>query len=283
MNPKQIGTSLRTLIPLKQPVFIWGAPGVGKSQVVAPGGRRARPGSHRYPDRAAGPGRPARAAVRHGGCRPLVPRRLSCRPKARESCSWTNSTPRLPWSRPPATNWCLTAGWGSIPCPTAGPWWRRGNRETDRAVTHRMPSALANRFVHLDFSVDAAAWLEWAESAGIGEEILAFIRFRPKLLHDFDPKKDVKAFPSPRSWEFAARILASAPDPEVELSLLKGTVGPGAAAEFAGFSPDVQAIARSGCCHQPSRHRIRPRGTRDLVRVVRAPWRKEPGRKRRKT
>ena len=50
-----------------------------------------------------------------------------------------------------------------------------GNRETDRAVTHRMPSALANRFVHLDFSVDVAAWLQWAESAGVGEEVLAFI------------------------------------------------------------------------------------------------------------
>ena len=35
MNPKQIKQSLRTLIPLGQPVFIWGAPGVGKSQVVA--------------------------------------------------------------------------------------------------------------------------------------------------------------------------------------------------------------------------------------------------------
>jgi len=90
--------------------------------------------------------------------------------------------------------------------------------------------------VHLDFSVDAETWLEWADQQGIAEEIRAFIRFRPNLLHDFDPKKSEKAFPSPRSWEFAARIIAASPEPEVELGLLKGTVGPGAAAEFAGFS-----------------------------------------------
>ena len=123
-----------------------------------------------------------------------------------------------------------------------------GNRETDRAVTHRMPSALANRFVHLDFSVDPESWQEWAEGQGLSEEVRAFIRFRPNLLHDFDPRKDEKAFPSPRSWDFAARILESDPDPDVLLSLLKGTVGPGAATEFAGFSrmfrqlPDPDAV-----------------------------------------
>ena len=35
MTPNQVKSSLRTLISLRQPVFIWGAPGVGKSQVVA--------------------------------------------------------------------------------------------------------------------------------------------------------------------------------------------------------------------------------------------------------
>ena len=41
-----------------------------------------------------------------------------------------------------------------------------GNRETDRAVTHRMPSALANRFAHLNFDVDAEEWIQWAQDNG---------------------------------------------------------------------------------------------------------------------
>ena len=35
MTPSQVVSALRTLIAIHQPVFLWGAPGVGKSQVVA--------------------------------------------------------------------------------------------------------------------------------------------------------------------------------------------------------------------------------------------------------
>ena len=40
MDSNQIKKSLKVLVPLKQPVFIWGAPGVGKSQVVRSEERR---------------------------------------------------------------------------------------------------------------------------------------------------------------------------------------------------------------------------------------------------
>ena len=35
MFPSQVAESLNLLIDLRRPVFIWGAPGVGKSEVVA--------------------------------------------------------------------------------------------------------------------------------------------------------------------------------------------------------------------------------------------------------
>ena len=35
MTPSQIFSALHTLLSAHQPVFLWGAPGVGKSQVVA--------------------------------------------------------------------------------------------------------------------------------------------------------------------------------------------------------------------------------------------------------
>jgi hypothetical protein len=110
-----------------------------------------------------------------------------------------------------------------------------GNRETDRAITHRMPSALANRFVHLYFDVDEKDWLAWAQSNSIAPEVIAFLRFRPNLLHAFDPEKDDKAFPTPRSWDFLSRIMNSCPDPFPELELIAGVVGEGAASEFCGF------------------------------------------------
>ena len=64
-----------------------------------------------------------------------------------------------------------------------------GNRESDRAVTHRMPSALATLLVHINFDVDAQEWLGWAQGCGVAPEVIAFIRFRPHLLHALDPQK----------------------------------------------------------------------------------------------
>ena len=35
MKPSHIVSSLKTLLSIRRPVFLWGAPGVGKSEVVA--------------------------------------------------------------------------------------------------------------------------------------------------------------------------------------------------------------------------------------------------------
>jgi hypothetical protein len=101
-----------------------------------------------------------------------------------------------------------------------------------------MPPALANRFVHIDFSVDCEEWLEWAIKGGISPQIIAFLRFRPALLHDFDPEKDCKAFPSPRTWAFASNLIKSIrnnEDESVQHELLAGTIGVGSATGFKGF------------------------------------------------
>lgn len=98
-----------------------------------------------------------------------------------------------------------------------------------------MPSALANRFTHIDFEVDVDQWADWARDTGIAPEVISFIRFRPGLLHDFDPERDARAFPSPRSWEFVSRLIPSAPESGVFSDLVAGTVGAGAGAEFCGF------------------------------------------------
>lgn len=248
MNPKQIKDSLKTLLPLRQPVFIWGPPGVGKSQVVAQvaseKGLRLTDVRAVLLDPVDLRGLPSVGA--DGTAHWCPPSFLPTKGEGVLFLDELNAAP--PLVQAACYQLVLDRKVGEYELPEGWTVVAAGNRESDRAVTHRMPSALANRFVHLDFSVDANAWLEWAEERGLHEEIRAFIRFRPNLLHAFDPKKNEKAFPSPRSWEFAARILATSTDRELELSLLKGTVGPGAAAEFAGFSrmfrqlPDPDAV-----------------------------------------
>lgn len=110
-----------------------------------------------------------------------------------------------------------------------------GNRETDRAVTNRMPSPLSNRLVHLSFDIDQRDWEAWALDAGVMTETIAFLRFRPELLHQFDPVRNEKAFPTPRTWEFVSDILRQQPGDDIEFEMIKGTVGEGAASELLAF------------------------------------------------
>jgi hypothetical protein len=96
-----------------------------------------------------------------------------------------------------------------------------------------MSSALCNRFVHLDCEPDLDDWCKWAVKNGIEPAVIAFLRFRPDLLHQFT--RTDKAFPSPRSWEFVSRITGKQTNPDIEHALYCGTVGTGAAVEYSAF------------------------------------------------
>ena len=63
------------------------------------------------------------------------------------------------------------------------------NLDTDRAVVNRMSTALASRFSHLQLAVDMKEGTQWAVRSGVNPLIIAFVRFRPELLHNFDPHR----------------------------------------------------------------------------------------------
>lgn len=110
-----------------------------------------------------------------------------------------------------------------------------GNNQTDRAVVYPMSTALRNRFTHINFEYNLDDWLKWAQDEGINPYILAFLTWRGgELLFNFKPESTDKAFATPRSWEFASRILEHF-TPSIQRELLDGTIGAGAAAEFVGF------------------------------------------------
>jgi hypothetical protein len=108
-----------------------------------------------------------------------------------------------------------------------------------------MPRPLRNRFVHLDLEPDFMDWSKWAVQAGIRPEIIAFLRFRPALLHVADASSDVNAWPTPRSWEMASNVLSGfarrqqngffAATTEIEAQLLEGTIGQAATSELVAF------------------------------------------------
>uniref|UniRef100_A0A6M3IZF7 Uncharacterized protein n=1 Tax=viral metagenome TaxID=1070528 RepID=A0A6M3IZF7_9ZZZZ len=134
-----------------------------------------------------------------------------------------------------------------------------GNRLADRVHAFRMSSALSDRFFHIDFDPDLDDWVEWAMSNGVVPELIGFLRARTNLLHNFDPSKNERSFPTPRGWVMvsdvcktgAIRSLDGNIDKKnTEFDLISGKVGDGPAYEFITFLktfrklPDLKEVLR---------------------------------------
>ncbi len=129
-----------------------------------------------------------------------------------------------------------------------------GNLEEDDAIVTTLSSALANRFAHYTMRVDARTWLGWAARHGVDEGILAYIaRYGEEALYDQGQRGqhrehgqgalgeavgDGYAFPSPRSWEMASRVLTAVRatgDVALERRAVAACVGVGAADKLFGY------------------------------------------------
>ena len=140
---------------------------------------------------------------------------------------------------------------GAYEVPAGWSIFAAGHRQGDRGVTYTMPAPLANRFSHYEVDINLDDWVAWAYANGMDERLIAFLRFRPELLFEFDPAHNPVAFPSPRSWEFSHRALQKFDDvPALLTGALQACVGPAAGIELSAFIenleqlPDIDAIVR---------------------------------------
>ena len=124
-----------------------------------------------------------------------------------------------------------------------------GNREADKGVTYRMPAPLANRFIHLEMTVSWDDYSFWATENRIHKDVVGYLTFSKKDLYDFDPKSSSRAFATPRSWTFVSELLQDDDTDENTLTdLISGAVGEGLAIKFmahrkvASKMPDPQDI-----------------------------------------
>jgi hypothetical protein len=256
MIASEILTALNLLVSARQPAFVWGEPGVGKSDVMRqvalsrsvplldvrallldPVDLRGLPYLEADSD----------AAQNEPNCKRAkwaVPDFL---PKNGEGILFLDElTSAVPMVQAAFYQLVLDRKLGDYQLPDGWAIVAAGNRQGDRGVTHQMPTPLRNRFCHLTFEVNLQEWCEWAIRNSIRPEVVAFLRFKPDLLSKFD--RDATAFPSPRSWSFASKVLARNPAGHVENGLIAGCVGDGAATEFSSFLetfrnlPNIDAI-----------------------------------------
>jgi hypothetical protein len=109
-----------------------------------------------------------------------------------------------------------------------------GNRDSDKGVTYRMPMPLANRFLHIEMRPDFASWQNWAVNKGIHKDVVGYLSFAKQDLYDFDSKSSSRAFATPRSWCFVSDLLNDEEDTDSDtlFNLVAGSVGEGLAVKF---------------------------------------------------
>lgn len=247
LKPSQVSSALEYCLNASQPIALWGEPGIGKSAIVAATAKRLGvalqdvravlldPVDLRGLPHVNGDGRAHWA----------IPEFL---PRDGNGILFLDELNRAPML---VQNACfqliLDRKLGEYTLPDGWKVVTACNRESDGGGgVSRMSSALANRFTHINVEPDLEDWCKWAVTHGIEPVVIAFLRFRPELLHKFD--RNNRAFPSPRSWSFVSGITAQKPAGDIELALVAGSVGHGAAIDYMAFLklyrslPSIDAI-----------------------------------------
>jgi MoxR-like ATPase len=240
MNPAELRTFLDTLVRhgVQQSLMIWGPPGIGKSSIVA---QTAAAHGLAWIDLRLSQLAPTDLrglpVARDGRARWFPPEFLPSEGRGILFLDEINMAP--PTMQGMAQQLILDRRVGSYSVPEGWFIWAAGNRDEDAAAVFEMPAPLANRFLHVEVSADLESFKAFALDAGLSEAMVAFLAFRPALLHRFEAAQP--AWPSPRSWAMADLLHRIGLD-------VSAAVGPAAAAEFRAYQtvyadlPDLEAV-----------------------------------------
>lgn len=238
MKPQEIAATLPKILTTSRTPFIWGDPGIGKSDVMRQVAADlkldlidARLSIYDPTDLK---GFPMVKGTGKNEAMHFVPPAIL--PTKDKGILFLDELPAAPPSvQAAAYQLILDKKLGEYTLP---PGWRivaAGNYARNGGVHYSLAPALANRFIHLEMQCCPDSWDTWAASAGIDPLTRAFLRFKPGLLHDMEARKGGIAFPSPRTWAFADELTKLGLAPNALLEALKGTIGEGAAIEFLAF------------------------------------------------
>jgi hypothetical protein len=240
VTPSEARSRVLRAFKNKRPVFLWGPPGIGKSELVA--GLTEEMGG-------------VMIDLRLGQMEPTDIRGIPFFNKNNEKMDWAppidlpdqeladkypvvvlfldEMNSAAPAVQAAGYQLILNRRVGKYVLPDNVVIVAAGNRESDKGVSYRMPSPLANRFVHLEVRQDFDSWFQWAVNNGIHKDVVGYIGFAKQDLFDFDPKSASRAFATPRSWSFVSQFLYDEQATDAELTdLIAGTVGEGLAVKF---------------------------------------------------
>lgn len=239
LTPNSIKKSLRHALTRQRPVFVWGPPGVGKSDIIHQIGEEFN--AHVVD-------------VRLSLWEPTDIKGIPYYDATNQTMSWAppielpnkemakkheniilfldemNSAP--PAVQAAAYQLILNRKVGTYELPDNVMIVAAGNRDGDKGVTNRMPAPLANRFIHLEITVGFDDWFEWSVLNDIHSDVVGYLTVFKNDLYDFDPRSGSRSFATPRSWTFVSELLDDDLDTDTLTNLVSGAVGEGIAVKF---------------------------------------------------
>jgi len=240
VSPNKAKKSIRRAFGKKRPIFIWGPPGIGKSDIV----RQVTdemPNSHLIdirlslwePTDIKGiPYFDANQGKMVWGAPSELPDEEMASKYDNIVVFFDEMNSAAPAVQAAAYQLILNRRVGQYKLPDNVLIVAAGNREADKGVTYRMPAPLANRFVHLELAVDFDDWFAWAVDNNIHNDVVGYLTFSKKDLYDFDPKSPSRSFATPRTWSFVSELLEDDDDETTTTDLISGAVGEGLAVKF---------------------------------------------------
>jgi len=251
LKATNISKVTKELIKKKLPVFIWGAPGIGKSSIVK---QIAKSQNLEFLDLRLSLLDPTdlkgipffNAETKEGVW--AKPSFLPSKSNSKGILFLDEINTAPPAVQASAYQLILDRKVGEYELPDGWSIVAAGNRENDRGVVYKMPPPLANRFVHFEMEVDFNDWKAWAYSSKIESSIIAYLAYDKSMLFTFDATSNEKSFATPRSWEYVDSIVKSNIEAELMLDSVSGAVGREAAVGYLSFKkvmkdlPDLNTI-----------------------------------------
>ena len=250
LTPAQLPEVLLN-VALVRPVFLWGAPGIGKSSLVRQFATSlgldcvSLLGTQLAPEDLIGVPR-----IVDGRSRFAPPEDIA------RDAPYVLFLDELNAAAPDVQkafySLILDRRIGSYELPAGSVVIGAGNRATDQALARPMASALVNRLVHVHLRASATDWLAWAAGNDVHPWVLDYLTQRPDHLWSAPPKTE-EPFSTPRSWHMLSDILHSYGDPvdEDTLAILtQATLTPQHASAFRAYRKvarhayDLEAIVK---------------------------------------
>ena len=240
ISPNNAKTSIRHAMTKKRPIFLWGPPGIGKSDIVKQI-TESIPNSHLIdirlslwePTDIKGiPYFDSNSGTMVWGAPSELPDEAMAAKYDRIVLFLDEMNSAAPAVQAAAYQLILNRRVGTYVLPDNVDIVAAGNREADKGVTYRMPAPLANRFVHLEMAVNFDDWFQWAVTNKVHKDVVGYLQFAKKDLYDFDPKSPSRSFATPRSWSFVSELLDDELSENTLTDLVSGSVGEGLAVKF---------------------------------------------------